>query len=74
MYNCACGFPYAIGECGGAMVVATCPQCGAEIGGTRHRILDGNVPNPRMDGTGSCSIYGLLCSVSDRIPMSSVVM
>ena len=46
--------------CYGSMI-ATCPQCGAEIGGTRHRILDGNVPNPRMDGTGSCSIYGLLC-------------
>ncbi len=43
-YRCTCGFPYAIGECGGAMEVGRCPECGAAIGGERHQLQAGNQP------------------------------
>ncbi|KAF8748917.1 P-loop containing nucleoside triphosphate hydrolase protein [Rhizoctonia solani] len=41
-YQCPNGHPYVIGECGGAMQVSTCPECGAAIGGSHHRSLAGN--------------------------------
>ncbi|KAJ6161005.1 hypothetical protein N7470_004401 [Penicillium chermesinum] len=31
-YYCANGHPFTIGECGGAMEVSTCPECGAPVG------------------------------------------
>ncbi|GAA5970767.1 hypothetical protein JCM8115_003167 [Rhodotorula mucilaginosa] len=37
-YTCERGHPYVIGDCGGAMEVATCPECGARIGGTHHAL------------------------------------
>nr|RBQ87343.1 hypothetical protein FVER53263_00185 [Fusarium verticillioides] len=40
-YNCVNGHPFAIGECGMPMEVARCPECGAPIGGTSHRPLEG---------------------------------
>ncbi|KAJ2997020.1 hypothetical protein HDV02_005964 [Globomyces sp. JEL0801] len=42
-YNCPNGHPYAIGECGGAMEVGTCYECGVRIGGSHHTSLPGNV-------------------------------
>ncbi|CAG8457357.1 17413_t:CDS:10 [Racocetra persica] len=41
-YQCQCGFKYVIGNCGGAMVTATCPGCGNTIGGSHHRSAPGN--------------------------------
>ncbi|KAJ3220067.1 hypothetical protein HDU67_006823 [Dinochytrium kinnereticum] len=41
-YTCANGHPYAIGECGGAMQISTCPECGAEVGGSSHVLAAGN--------------------------------
>ncbi|KAJ5087674.1 hypothetical protein N7456_011290 [Penicillium angulare] len=40
-YNCANGHPFAIGECGMPMEQATCPECGAPIGGQDHRAVEG---------------------------------
>ena len=37
-YTCERGHPYVIDACGGAMEVATCPECGARIGGTSHTL------------------------------------
>lgn len=37
-FACPNGHPYYIGECGGAMVEATCPECGERIGGGSHRL------------------------------------
>ena len=41
-YECPNGHPYAIADCGGAMSESTCPECGAAIGGGRHRLRDDN--------------------------------
>lgn len=44
------GHIYAIGECGGAMEESQCPDCGSAIGGTQHRLLQGNAVATEMDG------------------------
>ena len=49
-FKCPNGHIYAIGECGGAMEVSRCNECHALIGGTRHRLLDGNALAGEMDG------------------------
>ncbi|XP_044269806.1 NFX1-type zinc finger-containing protein 1-like isoform X2 [Tribolium madens] len=49
-YKCPNGHVYAIGECGGAMEEATCNECGARIGGSRHRLLESNDVATEMDG------------------------
>ncbi|KAJ1300335.1 hypothetical protein OPQ81_005156 [Rhizoctonia solani] len=41
-YECVNGHPYVIGECGGAMEMSTCPECGAVVGGSNHAIASGN--------------------------------
>ncbi|KIJ51765.1 hypothetical protein M422DRAFT_203039 [Sphaerobolus stellatus SS14] len=41
-YNCLNGHPFVITECGGAMERARCPECGEEIGGSRHSLLASN--------------------------------
>lgn len=41
-YKCPNGHIYAIGDCGGAMEQRQCPDCGATIGGTHHRLVQGN--------------------------------
>ena len=41
-YKCPNGHSYVIGECGGATQVSTCPECGASIGGSQHRLTSGN--------------------------------
>ncbi|RAK84441.1 NF-X1 finger and helicase domain protein [Aspergillus costaricaensis CBS 115574] len=40
-YYCPNGHPFTIGECGGAMQVSTCPECGAPVGGQGHQTVDG---------------------------------
>jgi hypothetical protein len=49
-YKCPKGHVYIITECGGAMQESQCPECGARIGGTQHRLTDGNAVASEMDG------------------------
>jgi len=41
-FMCLQGHIYTIGECGGAMEQAICPECGSAIGGVDHRREEGN--------------------------------
>ncbi|XP_013164299.1 PREDICTED: NFX1-type zinc finger-containing protein 1-like [Papilio xuthus] len=50
-YKCPNGHFYCIGECGGAMEVGQCVECGARIGGSSHRLLGTNSHAPEMDGS-----------------------
>lgn len=50
-YKCPNGHFYCIGECGGAMQISRCIECGAQIGGQGHRLLGGNRHAPEMDGS-----------------------
>jgi hypothetical protein len=43
-YSCPNGHVYVIGECGGAMQVSSCPECGVRIGGTHHNLEATNRP------------------------------
>ncbi|KAJ3510084.1 hypothetical protein NMY22_g16083 [Coprinellus aureogranulatus] len=45
-YNCPNGHTFVIGECGGAMEEARCPDCGETIGGRNHSL---NPTNRRAD-------------------------
>ncbi|XP_013381835.1 NFX1-type zinc finger-containing protein 1-like [Lingula anatina] len=49
-FKCPNGHIYAIGDCGGAMEEATCPECKACIGGQSHRLRDDNQLAGEMDG------------------------
>ncbi|KAL1954732.1 hypothetical protein VTO42DRAFT_785 [Malbranchea cinnamomea] len=40
-YYCQNGHPFTIGECGGAMQLSRCPECGAPVGGQDHRTVAG---------------------------------
>ncbi|EXK49644.1 hypothetical protein FOMG_02133 [Fusarium oxysporum f. sp. melonis 26406] len=40
-YNCVNGHPFAAGDCGMPTEVARCPECGASVGGSNYRPLDG---------------------------------
>ncbi|KAL3439805.1 hypothetical protein BJX65DRAFT_317439 [Aspergillus insuetus] len=40
-YYCENGHPFTIGECGGAMQLSRCPECGAAVGGEGHRTTAG---------------------------------
>ena len=50
-FKCPNGHYYCIGECGGAMELAKCPECKADIGGTSHQLTSGNVHAGEMDGS-----------------------
>ena len=50
-YQCPNGHVYAIGDCGGAVSTSRCNECGATIGGTRHRLQDDNRHATQMDGS-----------------------
>jgi DNA-directed RNA polymerase subunit RPC12/RpoP len=41
-FECPNGHVFAIGECGGAMQVGNCADCGERIGGTSHTLLATN--------------------------------
>ncbi|XP_061894235.1 NFX1-type zinc finger-containing protein 1 isoform X1 [Entelurus aequoreus] len=49
-YKCPNGHVYVITECGGAMESRQCPDCKATIGGSSHRLADGNQVASEMDG------------------------
>ncbi|KAL3477564.1 hypothetical protein BJX99DRAFT_257376 [Aspergillus californicus] len=40
-YYCENGHPFTIGECGGAMQLSRCPECGSPVGGESHRTASG---------------------------------
>ncbi|XP_063624755.1 NFX1-type zinc finger-containing protein 1-like [Cydia splendana] len=50
-YKCPNGHFYCIADCGGAMVLSKCPDCGAAIGGQGHRLTAGNQHAGEMDGS-----------------------
>jgi hypothetical protein len=50
-YKCPKGHFYCIGECGGAMETAKCPECGSAIGGQNHSLEAGNAHAGEMDGS-----------------------
>mmetsp|Transcript_15592 Transcript_15592/g.23027 ORF Transcript_15592/g.23027 Transcript_15592/m.23027 type:complete len:323 (-) Transcript_15592:112-1080(-) len=41
-FECPNGHPYFIGDCGGAMEVSMCPECGERVGGSSHQLLQSN--------------------------------
>ncbi|GAB1197677.1 hypothetical protein APSETT444_006979 [Aspergillus pseudonomiae] len=43
-YRCVNGHFFTIGECGGAMQISTCSECGAQIGGQGHQTVAGVTP------------------------------
>ncbi|DBA99354.1 TPA: hypothetical protein ACH3X3_011954 [Trebouxia sp. C0006] len=47
-YRCPNGHPYVIGDCGGATQAASCPECGARIGGTGHQLTSGNTQHQEL--------------------------
>eukprot|EP00957_Ditylum_brightwellii_P164182 12500265-Ditylum_brightwellii.AAC.3 len=47
-YECPNGHPYFIGDCGGAMEVAKCIECGEDVGGSSHALLQ---TNRQVEGT-----------------------
>lgn len=51
-FKCRNGHMYTITECGGAMQTAKCPVdgCGATIGGSNHRLAEGQQLASEMDG------------------------
>ncbi|KAF3035032.1 hypothetical protein E8E12_006473 [Didymella heteroderae] len=49
-YNCENGHPFAIGECGMPMQLATCPECGAQVGGRSHQAVAGVTRAREMEG------------------------
>ncbi|XP_071505626.1 NFX1-type zinc finger-containing protein 1-like [Diadema antillarum] len=49
-FKCPQGHVYAIGDCGGATVESTCPECGSTIGGRSHALREDNSLAPEMDG------------------------
>ncbi|CAG8518032.1 9622_t:CDS:10, partial [Cetraspora pellucida] len=51
-YKCDCGFKYVIGDCGRAWVKAKCPECGNDIGGSKHMLAGGNVQLDKEKSTG----------------------
>ncbi|KAI2609251.1 hypothetical protein GGR54DRAFT_382142 [Hypoxylon sp. NC1633] len=40
-YTCENGHPFTVGECGMPMQTARCPECGAPVGGSDHRPVEG---------------------------------
>ncbi|RWS23531.1 NFX1-type zinc finger-containing protein 1-like protein [Leptotrombidium deliense] len=59
-YKCANNHVYCITECGGASQIGNCPECGQQIGGTLHRLLESNSIATELDGaTKSAFDYSL---------------
>lgn len=51
VYRCSQGHLYTIGECGKPMQLARCSQCGEQIGGTSHKLVDSSAPTEAVDQT-----------------------
>lgn len=49
-FKCAKGHIYVVTECGGALEVSKCPDCGSTIGGVNHRMEEHNYLATEMDG------------------------
>ncbi|XP_064088896.1 NFX1-type zinc finger-containing protein 1-like isoform X2 [Macrobrachium nipponense] len=49
-FKCPNGHIYCIGDCGGAMQEAVCPECKAVIGGGSHALRTDNALASEMDG------------------------
>ena len=49
-FKCRNGHIYIITECGGAMQTSKCPECQEMIGGSNHKLAEGNQLAPEMDG------------------------
>ncbi|XP_029006831.1 NFX1-type zinc finger-containing protein 1 [Betta splendens] len=49
-HKCPNGHIYIITDCGGAMERRKCPDCDATIGGSNHRLDEGNQVASEMDG------------------------
>ncbi|CAF4986027.1 unnamed protein product, partial [Rotaria sp. Silwood1] len=50
-FICPNGHPYVITECGGASQESQCPDCGEQIGGQNHRLLETNHHFGLIDGS-----------------------
>jgi hypothetical protein len=49
-FKCRNGHLYIITECGGAMQTSECPECKEVIGGSNHKLAEGNELASEMDG------------------------
>ena len=49
-FTCPNGHPFAIGQCGGAMEEARCPECGEKIGGRDHNLVSTNKVIGKTEG------------------------
>ena len=49
--KCPKGHIYQIGDCGGATQEGKCPECGATIGGSHHRLRDDNTHAGEFDNS-----------------------
>ena len=50
-YKCPQEHYYNISECGGAMEIGKCPECGSQIGGQQHRLTEINEHAGDFDGS-----------------------
>ncbi|KAI5123686.1 hypothetical protein M0805_001714 [Coniferiporia weirii] len=48
-YTCSNGHAFVIGECGGAMETARCPECSETIGGANHNLVSTNRRNTELE-------------------------
>ena len=48
-YTCVNGHPFNIGNCGGANQQSVCPECGAQIGGRNHQMVEGVMRAESLD-------------------------
>ena len=56
-FTCPNGHPFAIGQCGGAMEEAQCPECGEKIGGTDHNLVSGNKVIGKTEGGDDTALF-----------------
>eukprot|EP00928_Gymnodinium_smaydae_P026162 TRINITY_DN20620_c1_g3_i2.p1 TRINITY_DN20620_c1_g3~~TRINITY_DN20620_c1_g3_i2.p1 ORF type:complete len:2734 (+),score=683.56 TRINITY_DN20620_c1_g3_i2:907-8202(+) len=61
-YKCVCGYTFFIGECGRPMEVASCPACGAAIGGRDH----GKTQNTTEDDETDRSPWGYMLPTASK--------
>ena len=59
-FKCRNGHIYCIGECGGAMEKAKCPECKDTIGGANHALTHGNQLATEMDGAAESAWPGMV--------------